>query len=191
MDVHLILSHTVALLMAFLNKDLMKWPYLFRSMPCKADIFSYNAVMKGLCTAAQWDDAGELIADMVRKECTPNEVTFNILINSLCQKGLVDRAIEVYEQIPKYGITPDIFTYNALMNGFSEQGRLNDALKLLNTMCCEPDTISYNSVLKGLCRAERWKDAEKLATEMLRKGCIPNEVTFKYANQLFMSNRTV
>jgi pentatricopeptide repeat protein len=159
---------------------------LFRSMPCRADIFSYNATLKGLCMAARWDDAGELIADMVTKDCLPNEVTFNILINSLCQKGLVNRAIEVYEQMPKYGITPDIFTYNTLINGYSEQGCLDDALKFLSTMPCEPDTISYNSVLKGLCRAQRWKDAEKLVTEMLRKNCTPNEVTFKYANQLFI-----
>ncbi|KAJ1256409.1 hypothetical protein BS78_K034000 [Paspalum vaginatum] len=163
---------------------------LFRSMPCKADAFSYNAVLKGLCTAARWDDAGELIADMVTKGCLPNEVTFNTLINSLCQRGLVDRAIEVYEQMPNYGITPDVFTYNALINGFSEQGHLDDALKLLSSMSCEPDTISYNSILKGLCRVHRWNDADKLVTEMLRKNCTPNEVTFKYANQLFMSNRS-
>ena len=91
--------------------------------------------------------------------------------------------------MPKYGSTPDIFTYNALINGFSEQGRLDDARKILSTMSCKPDAVSYNSALKGLCRAERWKEAEEVVAEMLRKKCPPNEVTFKYANRLFIPNR--
>uniref|UniRef100_A0A8I6XUR1 Pentatricopeptide repeat-containing protein n=1 Tax=Hordeum vulgare subsp. vulgare TaxID=112509 RepID=A0A8I6XUR1_HORVV len=105
------------------------------------------------------------------------------------QKGLVDRAIEVFEQMPKYGSTTNIFTYNSLINGFSEQGHLNDARKLLSTMSWKPGAISYNSTLKGSHRAEQWMEAEEVVAEMLRKKCPLKEITFNYANLLFIPNR--
>lgn len=151
---------------------------LFKNMPCKRNIVTYNYILKGLCRAEQWEDAGRLIAQMVKGECLPNEVTFSTLISYLCQKSLVEYAIEVFEKMPKYSCMPNVIIYSTLINGLSEQDCVDDALKLLNNMPCKADTICYSSALKGLCRAEQWEDVGELILEMIRKNCSPDEVTF-------------
>ncbi|KAJ1279063.1 hypothetical protein BS78_04G126500, partial [Paspalum vaginatum] len=138
---------------------------LFKSISCKRNVVTYNYMLNG-----------KLVAEMVKDECLPNEVTFSTLISYLCQKGFVERAIEVLEKMPKYNCMPNVIIYSTLINGLSEQDSVDDALKLLNNMPCKADTICYSAALKGLCRAERWEDTGEL--EMIRKNCPPDEVTF-------------
>ncbi|CAD6251040.1 unnamed protein product [Miscanthus lutarioriparius] len=153
---------------------------LFKNLSCKRNVVTYNYMLKGLCRAERWEDAGKLVAEMVKDECLLNEVTFSTLISYLCQKGFVECAIEVFEKMPKYNCMPNVIIYSTLINGLSEQECVDDALKLLNDMPCKADTICYSAALKGLCRAERREDAGFLesATEvcelMLKYEYMPN-----------------
>lgn len=122
--------------------------HLFNQMPCKPDIFSYNTVMKGLCRDGHCEDARTLIAEMVRKDYPPYEVTFNTMISYLYHRGLVDCALEVVEQMPKYGCKHDNFTYITLVNSFSEHGYVDDALELLRSIPWKPNIVCYRSVLR-------------------------------------------
>ncbi|TVU30087.1 hypothetical protein EJB05_21693, partial [Eragrostis curvula] len=75
---------------------------VLNNMPCKADTICYSAALKGLCRAERWEDAGELVLEMIRKNCPPDEVTFSILISNLCHKGFIEYAAEVSRLMLKY-----------------------------------------------------------------------------------------
>uniref|UniRef100_A0A0E0KZK5 Pentacotripeptide-repeat region of PRORP domain-containing protein n=1 Tax=Oryza punctata TaxID=4537 RepID=A0A0E0KZK5_ORYPU len=161
---------------------------LIASMPVAPDAYTYSIVLKGLCIAKKWEEAEELMAEMIRNRCPPNEVTFATQIRSFCQNGLLDRAVQLLDQMPRYGCTPDVVIYSTHVNGFSEQGHVDEALELLNTMLCKPNTVCYNAALKALCIAERWEDIGGL---MVRKGCLPNEATFSMLISSLCQNNLV
>ncbi|CAL5022085.1 unnamed protein product [Urochloa decumbens] len=163
--------------------------HLIASMPVAPDTYTYNTVLKGLCGAKQWEEAKELMEEMIGNNCHPNEVTFATQIRAFCQNGLLDRAVELLEQMPQYGCTPDVIIYSTLVNGFSEHGRVDKALELFNTMLCKPNTVCYNAALKGLCIAGRWEEVGELIAEMVRKDCPPNDATFSTLINTLCQNR--
>ena len=127
----------------------------------------------------EWNDADELVAEMIRSGCPRNDLTFGMMVHSLCQNGLVDRAMRVLDQMSKCGIVYNEIrclernVYNEIISCVAELGRVEEALDLFNSMPCKPDIFSYNAAIKGLCRGERWEDAGELITEMVRKDCPP------------------
>ena len=50
------------------------------------DTISYTTLLKGLCTSKRWDDVVELFAEMMEKNCVPNQVTFDMLIRFFCRR---------------------------------------------------------------------------------------------------------
>ncbi|XP_039789596.1 pentatricopeptide repeat-containing protein At1g09900-like [Panicum virgatum] len=151
---------------------------LVAGMPLAPNSYTNSTLLKGLCSAKEWDDAEELVAEMIRSGCPPNDLTFGMMIHSLCQNGLVDRAMGILDQMSKCGCMRGVIVYNEIISCLAELGRVEEALDLFNSMPCKPDIFSYNAAIKGLCRGEHWEDAGKLITEMVRKDCPPDEVTF-------------
>lgn len=96
---------------------------LLNNMPCKADTICYSATLKGLCRDERWEDAGELILEMIWMNCPLDEGTFSILINNLCHKGFIESVTEVSEVMLNYECMPSIFIYSSLINGFAKQNR--------------------------------------------------------------------
>ena len=66
---------------------------LIASMPVAPDTYTYNTVLKGLCGAKQWEEADELMEEMIRNDCHPNEVTFATQIRSFCQNRSEERRV--------------------------------------------------------------------------------------------------
>jgi pentatricopeptide repeat protein len=126
-------------------------------------------------------DADEILDEMVRENCPPNEATLNVIINTLCRKGLLQKVTRYLEKMSKHGCTTNAVTYNAIISGMCEQGNVDSALELLSNMQsfgCKPDIVTYNTVLKGLCSADRWEDAEELMIKMSQNDRLPDNSTF-------------
>ncbi|KAH0865294.1 hypothetical protein HID58_082505 [Brassica napus] len=130
----------------------------------KADVFTYNSLIGGFCSAGRWDDGAQLLRDMITSEitpnirldeanqmmelmvtkgCDPNIVTFNILINgySLSSKGFVNlgnlmwpRNKELFQEMVSEGVHPSIMTYGILLDGLCDNGELEEALGIIYKM---------------------------------------------------------
>ena len=68
----------------------------FRVFP---DVFTYSALIDGLCKECRWDDANLFFSEMCDRGLVPNGVTFPTLINGRCKIGRVDLALEIYQQM--------------------------------------------------------------------------------------------
>lgn len=91
-------------------------------------------MLNGLCCSEKWDDAEELLARMVHKNCPPDQVAFNTIITSLCHKGLVNRAIKVFDRMSEHGSIPNIVTCNCIIDVLCNKMRVEDAMKLLSAI---------------------------------------------------------
>ncbi|CAD6251039.1 unnamed protein product [Miscanthus lutarioriparius] len=69
---------------------------LVADMPFAPNSYANSTLLKGLCNE-EWDDAEELLSEMIWSGCPPNDLTFSMIIHSLCQNGLVDRAMGVLD----------------------------------------------------------------------------------------------
>lgn len=60
---------------------------------------SYNILLKGICCEGRWEEANELIAEMVGEVRSPSVITYNILISSLSCHGRTDHALELLDEM--------------------------------------------------------------------------------------------
>ncbi|KAK3157945.1 hypothetical protein QOZ80_2AG0130590 [Eleusine coracana subsp. coracana] len=55
---------------------------LIASMSVAPDTYTYNTVLKGLCGAQQWEEAEELMTEMIQNDCHPNESMAALMMHS-------------------------------------------------------------------------------------------------------------
>ncbi|KAK1683437.1 hypothetical protein QYE76_044285 [Lolium multiflorum] len=172
-----------------------------QSCGCEPNTFTFEILLKGLCSVDRWDDTEE-----IRK---------STLIGLLCQRGLTVQAIEVFKQMPKKGCPPDSTTYSTLIDGLAKSGNMDQSLELLNEMGnkgfdseinykllaeylhdeakieeaiqmvhklqdkgISPHTALYNTILLGLCRNGKTDHGIDILANMVSDGCMPDESTY-------------
>lgn len=147
----------------------------------KPNIFTYGALIDGLCKAHKVVEARDLLEAMSSSGCEPNHVVYDALIDGMCKVGKLDDAQEIFVRMSNCGYAPSVFTYSSLLDRLFKDGMLDRAKKVLSAMLensCFPNVITYTEMIDGLCKLGKTEEAHKLLLMMEEKGCKPNVVTF-------------
>ncbi|KAG2258449.1 hypothetical protein Bca52824_077743 [Brassica carinata] len=93
----------------------------------KADVFTYNSLIGGFCSAGRWDDGAQLLRDMITN---PDTITCTSLIYGFCNEKRLDEANQMMELMVTKGCDPNIVTFNILINGYCKAKRVDEGMRL-------------------------------------------------------------
>ncbi|GMH08712.1 hypothetical protein Nepgr_010552 [Nepenthes gracilis] len=145
------------------------------------NVFTYGALIDGLCKAQKVGEARDLLDAMLKNGCEPNHIVYDALIDGFCKAGKLDEAQEVFSKMSAHGYTPNEYTYGSLIDKMFKDKRLDLALKVLSKMLessYAPNVVIYTEMVDGLCKVGKTDEAYRLMLMMNEKGCHPNVVTY-------------
>ncbi|XP_057981423.1 putative pentatricopeptide repeat-containing protein At5g65820 [Malania oleifera] len=131
----------------------------------------------------------EVLDEMPKYGCDPDEHVFGCLLDALCKNGSVKEAASLFEDM-RIQFTPTLKHFTSLLYGWCREGKLMEAKFVLIQMKeagFEPDVVVYNNLLNGYAVARKMADAYDLLKEMRRKGCEPNAASFTILIQALCS----
>lgn len=140
----------------------------------------FVVLMRRFASARMVKKAIEVLDEMPKYGCEPDEHVFGCLLDALCKNGSVKEAALLFEDM-SLRFTPTIKHFTSLLYGWCKEGKLMEAKFVLVKMReagFEPDIVVYNNLLNGYSVAGKMADAFDLLQEMKRKGCEPNATSF-------------
>ncbi len=85
-------------------------------------MISYNAAISACEKGGQWEQAMQLLQQMVKQGITPNVISYNAAISACEKVGQCEHAIKLFGDMEKEGIKRDVITYNVAISA-CEKGR--------------------------------------------------------------------
>lgn len=137
-------------------------------------------LMRKFASARMVNKAVEVLDEMPKYGCEPDEYVFGCLLDALCKNGSVKEAASLFEDM-RYRWKPSVKHFTSLLYGWCREGKLMEAKHVLVQMKdagIEPDIVVYNNLLGGYAQAGKMGDAYDLLKEMRRKGCEPNATSY-------------
>ncbi|KAG5101552.1 hypothetical protein JHK84_046521 [Glycine max] len=147
---------------------------LMRSHSC-LDAFTFNILIRGLCTAGDVDEAFELLGDMGSFGCSPDIVT------ALCKSNRLQEARNLLRILKQSDIVPLAFVYNPVIDGYCKSGNIDEANAIVAEMeeKCKPDKLTFTILIIGHCMKGRTPEAIGIFYKMLASGCTPDDITIR------------
>lgn len=161
---------------------------------CKPDTFTYTILISSYCKRSlqtgckkairrrMWE-ANHLFRLMVFKGFKPDVVTYNCLIDGCCKTYRIERALELFGDMVKQGCLPNRVTYNSFIRYYSATNEIDKAIEMLRRMQEMkhglPTTSSYTPIIHAFCEAGNALEAWNSLVELVDRGSIPREYTYK------------
>lgn len=133
-------------------------------------------LMRRFASARMVKKAIEVLDEMPKYGCEPDEFVFGCLLDALCKNSSVKEAAKLFDEI-RERFKPSLRHFTSLLYGWCKEGKLVEAKYVLVQMKdagFEPDIVVYNNLLSGYAQMGKMTDAFELLKEMRRKGCDPN-----------------
>ncbi|KAL2519994.1 Pentatricopeptide repeat-containing protein [Forsythia ovata] len=162
---------------------------------CPPDAFTYTILISSYCRYSMetgcrkairrrmWE-ANHLFRLMLFKGFVPDVVTYNCLINGCCKTSRIGRALELFEDMPKRGCAPNRITYNSFIRYYSAVNEIDKAIEMLRMMQemnnGVPTTSSYTPIIHALCEVGRVMEAWDFLVELVERGSVPREYTYRF-----------
>lgn len=140
----------------------------------------FVVLMRRFASAKLVKKAVEVLDEMPKYGCEPDEYVFGCLLDALCKNGSVKEAALLFEDM-RMRFKPTIKHFTSLLYGWCKEGKLMEAKHVLVKMKeagFEPDIVVYNNLLNGYAVAGKMANAFYLLQEMKRNGCEPNATSF-------------
>lgn len=140
----------------------------------------FIVLMRRFASARMVKKAVEVLDEMPKYGCEPDEYVFGCLLDALCKNGSVKEAASLFEDM-RMRFLPTLKHFTSLLYGWCREGKLMEAKFVLVQMResgFEPDIVVYNNLLNGYAVAGKMADAYDLLKEMRRKGCNPNAASY-------------
>ncbi|MQL76925.1 hypothetical protein Taro_009323 [Colocasia esculenta] len=140
----------------------------------------FVTLMRRFASARMVGRAIEVLDEMPKYGCEPDERAFGCLLDALCKNGSVKEAASLFEDM-RMRFPPTLRHFTSLLYGWCRAGKLAEAKHVLIQMRqagLEPDIVVYNNLLCGYVTAGKMEDGYELLREMRRKGCDPNVISY-------------
>ncbi|XP_019434720.1 PREDICTED: pentatricopeptide repeat-containing protein At3g49730-like [Lupinus angustifolius] len=137
-------------------------------------------LMRRFASARMVHKAIEVLDEMPKYGCEPDEYVFGCLLDALCKNGSIKEAASLFEDM-RFRFPPTVKHFTSLLYGWCREGKLIEAKQVLVQMKdagIEPDIVVYNNLLSGYALAGKLGDAYHLLNEMRTKGCEPNATSY-------------
>ncbi|KAL6507460.1 hypothetical protein OROGR_023655 [Orobanche gracilis] len=137
-------------------------------------------LMRRFASARMVKKAIEVLDEMPKYGCEPNEYVFGCLLDALCKNGSVKEAAVLFEDM-RIRFKPTIRHFTSLLFGWCKEGKLLEAkvvLVKIREAGFQPDIVVYNNLLNGYSVAGKIADAFHLLQEMRNNGCQPNAASY-------------
>ncbi|XP_047311590.1 putative pentatricopeptide repeat-containing protein At5g65820 [Impatiens glandulifera] len=149
----------------------------------------FIVLMRRFASARMVKKAIEVLDEMPKYGCEPDEYTFGCLLDALCKNSSVKEAASLFDEM-RTKFPPTIKHFTSLLYGWCKEGKLIEAKHVLVQMReagFEPDIVVYNNLLNGYAVAGKMADAFDLLHEMRKKSCEPNAGSFTILIQALCS----
>ncbi|XP_027353186.1 pentatricopeptide repeat-containing protein At5g56310-like [Abrus precatorius] len=132
------------------------------------NVFTWNAVIKGLALAKSGDEAIMWFNRMEKEGVRVDEVTLVAVLSACSHSGLVEKGREIFGLLVdgKYGFYPNVKHYACMVDMLARSGRLQEAIEFMGRMPFEATKVMWGSLL--VCsKAQGYLELGELAARKL------------------------
>ncbi|KAF9681180.1 hypothetical protein SADUNF_Sadunf06G0198700 [Salix dunnii] len=151
-------------------------------------ISTYNSLVKGYCKAGDLVGASKVLKMMISRDVFPTPTTYNYFFRHFSKCRKIEEGMNLYTKMIESGYTPDRLTYHLLLKTLCEEERLDLAVQISKEMRargCDMDLATSTMFTHLLCKMQRFEEAFAEFEDMLRRGIVPQYLTFHRLNDEF------
>ncbi|TXG67728.1 hypothetical protein EZV62_009186 [Acer yangbiense] len=153
----------------------------FNSTGLLPNLILFNVLLNCVCNRGRACDGFVVLGRILRLGFSPDAVTLTSLIKCLCREGRIMKATQLFKNMNPFRCRPNVITYGTLIQELCQTGNTNVALKLHELMV---KGNSENGVMGTYCKKQNINEAMSLYREMISKGVVPNNITYRFIDGL-------
>ncbi|XP_050218399.1 pentatricopeptide repeat-containing protein At3g22670, mitochondrial-like [Mercurialis annua] len=149
---------------------------------CVPDTSFYSSLIYILSQSGRLKDAWDVFEDMKQQGVNRDLVTYNTMITSACTHLDEENSLKLLRRMEEDSCKPDIQTYAPLLKMCCRKKRIKVLKFLLTHMFKNNVSIelgTYALLVNGLCRSGQLELACSFFEEMVLKGMIPRDRSYK------------
>ncbi|KAE8646197.1 hypothetical protein Csa_016808 [Cucumis sativus] len=125
---------------------------VFREMPRRNNVISWNSMIVGLAKNGYAEEALEIFKQMEQQSIIPDEVTFLGVLSACSHAGRVSEGRKVFDlMVNNYKLLPRVDHLGCMVDILGRWGFLNEAEEFINKLGCKADPMLWSTLL-GACR---------------------------------------
>ncbi|XP_021903290.1 pentatricopeptide repeat-containing protein At5g11310, mitochondrial [Carica papaya] len=145
------------------------------------NVSTYNSLVKGFCKAGDLVSASKIIKAMISRGFVPTPTTYNYYFRFFSKCRKTEEGMNLYTKLLEAGYSPDRLTYHLLLKMLCQDERLNLAVQVSKEMRasgCNMDLATSTMLIHLLCKMNRFEEAFVEFKDMIRRGIVPQYLTF-------------
>lgn len=146
---------------------------------------TYNSLVKGFCKAGDLEGASKILKKMISRGFLPIPTTYNYFFRYFSRCGKIEEGMNLYTKMIESGHTPDRLTYHLVLKMLCEEERLDLAVQVSKEMRhngYDMDLATSTMLIHLLCKMHRLEEAFAEFEDMIRRGIVPQYLTFQKLN---------
>ncbi|KAM7495885.1 hypothetical protein LguiA_020299 [Lonicera macranthoides] len=160
---------------------------VFESMKEK-NVFTWNALIKGLALAKSGKDAVRWFFRMIQEGIKPDEVTLIGVLCACVHSQLVPMGRQIFSELISgkyFDFLPSVKHYACMIDLLARSGHLNDALELIKEMPFVPSRSIWGAFLNG-CKAHGNQELSEFAAWKLIELAPENSAYYVMLSNLYV-----
>ncbi|CAL9046375.1 putative pentatricopeptide repeat-containing protein At3g08820 [Musa acuminata AAA Group] len=149
---------------------------LFHAADHPRNIFHWNAMIRGLVSVDQTEDAVQFYATMRRWGPSPDNFTFPFVLKACARLQFLEGGTKIHAHVIKTGHQVDVFVKTSLVSFYAKCGLLNTAHKLFEDMPVR-NVVSWTSIISGYIGGGKLEEALNMFRSSLDMGLVPDGFT--------------
>ncbi|KAJ4707974.1 Pentatricopeptide repeat [Melia azedarach] len=152
------------------------------------NMFTYTSLVKGYCKVGDLEGASKILKTMISRGFIPTATTYNYFFKYFSKFRKIEEAMNLFTKMIESGYTPDRLTYHLLLNLLCKEERLELVIQVCNEMKtrgCDMNLDASTMLIDFLCRMYKYEEAFAELEDMIRRGIVPQYLTFQKMNHKF------